>query len=162
MQEANSHDLGVTLATDNVAGMPPFTAPKICHNLNCEFQTFERLAKCPKCRRPLLTAVEFRIVSSVLVVCGGLLLIMGVGFAYITYRNLAPGGRLPVGYETGVIILGLLSIFFSLFGMIVTSLGIWQVLFGVGNRRLLTGFLICIFTLAAIIALGKIVLLLLS
>ncbi|MGB7069104.1 MAG: hypothetical protein WBD22_06385 [Pyrinomonadaceae bacterium] len=146
----------------NVSDQRHFTAPKICHNLNCGFQTHEPLAKCPECRRPLWTASEFRVISSLIVCCGAFLLIVGVGLGYIAYRNLAPGGRLPEGYETGVVMLSLIALFVSIFGMVIISVGMWQVLFGVANRRLIIVLLIFLFGLGVIIVLGRIILLLLS
>ncbi|HEX8247581.1 MAG TPA: hypothetical protein VF599_05310 [Pyrinomonadaceae bacterium] len=138
------------------------TAPKICHNPNCSFQTHEPLSRCPKCRRPIWTTNEFRLISSIIVFCGFFLLSIGGGLGYIAYRNYAPGGRLPEGYEAGVVVLTAIAGFISLFGSVIIAVGAWQVLFGKANRRLIFIFLMFLLAMLLIIGFGRLILLLLS
>jgi len=138
------------------------TAPKICHNLNCGFQTHEPLSKCPKCRRPIWTTNEFRLISSLIVLCGFFFLGVGGGLGYIAYRNYAPGGRLPEGYELGVVVLTAIAGFLLLFGLVVIAAGAWQVLFGRANRRLIFILLMFLLVMLLIIGFGRLILILLS
>ena len=138
------------------------TAPKICHNPNCDFQTHEPLHRCPKCGRPIWTTNQFRLISSLIVLCGFFFLGVGGGLGYIAYRNYAPGGRLPEGYELGVVVLTAIAGFILLFGLVVIAVGAWQVLFGRANRRLIYILLIFLLVMLLIIGFGRLILTLLS
>ena len=153
----------VVVSTQAEINAPRYlTAPKICHNLRCGFQTHEPLSKCPKCRRPMWTANEFRLISSLLVFCGFIFLGIGGGLGYIAYRNYAPGGRLSEGYEVGVVFLTAIAGFLLLIGLVIIAAGAWQALFGRANRRLIFILLMLLLVMLLIIGFGRLILMLFS
>lgn len=137
------------------------TAPKICNNPHCSFQTHEPMSRCPKCGRPIWTTNEFRAISSVLIFCGFLLLLLGGGLGYIFFRNYDFGGGMSEDNETGMFILAAVSGFIISFGLAVLVAGAWQVIFGRANWRIIKiilGFMIGMLLIAGF---GRLVLYLL-
>ena len=135
------------------------TAPRICHNPNCSFQTHEPLQTCPKCGRPIWTTNQFRLISSVLILCGALLMAMGGGLLYFV----APIGKHSSGTRfTGsegqkLLILGIFFAIFA-FGVSVLAAGLWQVVLGRASRSLITFLLTMFMVILAIAGVGRIAL----
>jgi len=138
------------------------TAPKICHNMNCGFQTHEPLTKCPKCKRPMWTTNEFRVISSLLVVCGLLFLLIGGGLGYIAYRNYAYTENITEKHQTGIYFLSAISIFLTAFGLTVITAGGWQVIFGRANKRLIVITITFLIVFFLIVGSGRLILSLLG
>src|SRR5687767_12339540 len=63
------------------------TEPVICHNPYCGFQTFEPMTHCLHCERPMLTTTNFRMLMSLLLVLGFVLLLVGGGLGMVAYRT---------------------------------------------------------------------------
>ena len=136
---------------------PPryLSAPKICHNLNCNFQTHEPLSKCPKCRRPIWTTNEFRLISLPIIFCGFFLSGIGGGLLYFA----AP--QIIGSMAAKIFITGIFGVILA-FGLCILAIGLWQVLFGIANRRLIFIFLALLLLGMLIIGFGRLILILLS
>jgi len=131
------------------------TEIKICHNPNCGYQTDESLAQCPKCSRPLLTAFQFRLVSSVLIFCG--LLLTAGAVALIMLVASYEISEVKGGAATVTFIYGLLGLILAL-GLSVLAAGSWQVIFGRANARLVYILLTVLLLLLVIVGVGRSVL----
>lgn len=134
------------------------TALKICHNPNCGFSSRD-LHRCPKCGRPMQTTADFRIISLLLVCCGGALATIGGGLIFVTsgYK----GSEFEGGEPVQIFLFGIFGVILS-FGLSVTAAGLWQVIFGRANQKLiylLLGFMLALLVIAGV---ARLVLLLLS
>ena len=133
----------------------PLTAPRICHNPNCGFQTHQPLRRCPKCGRPMWTTHQFRLLSLVLVLCGGVLAALGIALILILANTTsglgAPSARQIKG---GIFFLGIFG-FILAFGLSVLAAGLWQVIFGRANLRLIYIVLTFLLALMMIVAVGR-------
>ena len=132
------------------------TAPKICHNPNCNFQTHEPLRRCPKCGRPIWTTLQFRLISSVLILCGLFLSAVGGGLIFISARA-SINGSFEGGEAALVFIFGIFGVVLA-FGLSVLAAGLWQVIFGRANRRLIYILLTSLFALMIIVGVGRLIL----
>lgn len=137
------------------------TAPKICHNPHCSFQTHELMSKCPKCGRPIWTTNEFRLIMSSLLLLGFILLLAGVGFGIVAYRTYNGTVATVKNEESLAIIMSFLALFFSMFGLSVMAAGAWAVIFGRANWRLVKIVLSFMVGLLLIAGFGRLVLYLL-
>ena len=101
--------------------------PVLCHNPNCSFETFEKLHKCPKCGRPLLSDRDFKLIAGLpLLFLGGILAAAGIG---IVGLFLMKPNELPlVGIALGAAI--------GSAGIGVISMGLHHLIFGRGSMRL--------------------------
>lgn len=139
------------------------TAPKICHNPDCSFQTQEPLHRCPNCGRPIWTTNQFRLISFVLIICGLFMMILGGGLFYF----LAPidkqsyGTRFTGSEAQKIFILGIFVAIFA-FGAFVLVAGLWQVIFGRASRRLIYILLTTFVVVLAIVGVGRLILTLLE
>lgn len=132
--------------------------PVICHNPHCGFQTFDPMTRCPHCKRPMWTTTNFRMVMSVLVVLGFILLIAGVGFGYVAFKTYVGGFESAENEQALFIIMSFLSIFFSSFGVAVMAAGAWAVIFGKANWRIIKVVLGFLAGMLLIAAFGRVVL----
>ena len=138
-------------------------ALKICHNPDCSLQTREPLHRCPNCGRPIWTTNQFRLISSVLIICGLFLMMLGGGLFYF----LAPidkhssGTRFTGSDEQKIFILGIFVAIFA-FGTSVLVAGLWQVIFGRASRRLIYVLLTSFMVVLAIAGVGRLILTLLE
>jgi lysylphosphatidylglycerol synthetase-like protein (DUF2156 family) len=154
-------------ASDAAIDSPRYlTAPKICHNLDCSFQTHEPLSRCPKCGRPIWTTNEFRVISSVLIFCGLFLSIVGGGLIFIfagvvSNTDASRGTTFKGGEAMAIFIFGIFGVILS-FGLSVLAAGLWQVIFGRANRRLIYILLTILLVLMLIVGFGQLILVLLS
>lgn len=151
---------GVSASSQAEINSPTYlTASKICHNPNCSFQTHEPLHKCPKCGRPIWTTNQFRLISSLLIFCGLLLMMIGGGlfFAAAPIDNHSSGTRFTGSEEQKIFILGIFVAIFA-FGSSVLIAGLWQVIFGRANRRLIYILLTSFIVVLAIVGAGRLIL----
>ena len=139
------------------------TAPKICHNLNCSFQTREPLHSCPKCGRPIWTTNEFRLISSLLIPCGLFFIILGGGLIYFLapIDNNSSGTRFTGSEAQKIFILGIFGVILA-FGLSVLVAGLWQVIFGRPNRHLIYVLLTSFIVVLTIVGVGRLILELLA
>lgn len=141
----------------------PSTAPKICHNPNCGFQTREALRDCPKCGRPIWTTNQFRLISSLLIFCGLFFILLGSGLLYA----LAPidgnssGTRFTGSEGQKMFILGIFAVMIA-FGLSVLAAGLWQVVFGRANGRLIYIMFTALMIGLVIVGFGRLILTLLA
>lgn len=127
------------------------TERRICHNPRCDYTTFEPLRKCPKCGRPIWTTVQFRLISSVLIFCGLFFVALGGGLVYLFTFGPFEGGealRLLLLAFSGVI----LSV-----GLSVVAAGLWQVIFGRANMKIIKTLLYLMFAFFAFIIFGRLI-----
>lgn len=137
------------------------TAPKICHNPNCGFQTHEPLHRCPKCGRPMWTANEFRLISGVLVFCGLFLSALGGGLIIVFANSILNSGESGASQFKGseatlIFIFGIFGVILA-FGLSALTAGVWQVIFGRANARLIYILLTLMLALLLIIWFGRFV-----
>lgn len=152
---------GVVVSSDAETDSPQYlNEPKICHNLNCGFQTHEPLRRCPKCGRPVWTTSEFRLISSGLIFCGLFLSVIGGGLIFLLVRVVS-NGTFKGGEAAAIFIFGIFGVILS-FGLSVLAAGLWQVIFGRANRRLIYILLTTLLVLMLIVGFGRLILVLLS
>ena len=106
---------------------------RICRNSECGYQTFESISTCPKCRRLMLSATGFRIVSSLFIPFGGLILLGGIGLII----SLILGKSSWSGSQSVVTSLYLIFGAISALGLSLTSWGLWGAIYGKSNDFLL-------------------------
>ena len=106
---------------------------RICRNSDCGYQTFQSISSCPKCRRLMLSANEFRIVSSLFIPFGGLILLGGIGLVI----SLILGKSTWSGSQSVLTFLYLIFGAISAFGLSLTSWGLWGAIYGKSNDFLL-------------------------
>ena len=139
------------------------TAPKICHNPNCSFQTHEPLSKCRKCGRPIWTTNQFRLISSLLIFCGLFFITLGGGLIYAVARidNNSSRTRFTGSEAQKIFILGIFGVMVAV-GLSILAAGLWQVIAGRANRRLIYVLLTLFMVGLAIVGVGRLVLVLLE
>ena len=144
------------------------TAPKVCHNPYCLFESHERIYKCPKCGRPMWTPNEFRILSSLLIPCGLFLMLVGGGLIVLsTVKATNDANKVPQ-YSDSRVPTAVLYFCYVLFGVIlsagmsVLAAGVWQVLTARASRWLINLLVGLIVTMFAIAFVGKSILTLLG
>ncbi len=99
----------------------------LCHNPNCSFETFEKLHKCPKCGRPLLSDRDFKLIAGFpLILLGGILAAAGIGIAgfFLMKPNELPLFGIALGTAIGSAGIG------------VIAMGLHHLIFGRGSMRL--------------------------
>lgn len=128
---------------------------KICHNPYCGFKTLEAISKCPKCGRPVWTTSQFRVLSSFLIFLGGILLAAGVGLIILVASKVSGTNR--DGGESLLIFLYLLFGLIAAFGLSVMATGVWQVLFGSANLKLIGILLSLLVGLLLIVGFGRLI-----
>ena len=111
-----------------------------CHK--CDFETTERLAKCPQCGSRLQSAKKVRILGWLLLVIGtGLVIFMGalaVMLAQIIAGSGDPGAttRFTGGPEEVTLIVTVFGLVIS-FGLASMVGGVWQIWYGKPNKKLM-------------------------
>lgn len=138
-------------------------APRICHNPNCSFQTHEPIHKCLKCGRPIWTTNQFRLISSLLIFCGLFFILLGGGLIYAvaSIDNNSSGTRFTGSEAQKIFILGIFGVMIAI-GLSVLAAGLWQVIFGRANRRLIYILLTLFMVGLAIVGVGRFILVLLE
>lgn len=133
---------------------PPGPVEKrICHNPRCDYSTFEPLRKCPKCGRPIWTTVQFRLISSVLLFCGLFFILLGGGLVY-----LFTSGKFLGGEALRLLFLAFSGLILSL-GLSIFAAGLWQVVFGRANMKIIKTLLYLMCAFFAIIIFGRLIIL---
>ena len=125
---------------------------RTCLSFWCNYSTNEPLAKCPKCRQPLLVAQTFKLLGLVLAFCGGLFVI-GATSLIILFTLKLPDGK---GITEGVVlfIYGILGLFLIV-GLTIMTAGISQTLSGKRSQKLMTLFIILLIVFAITASIGK-------
>ena len=114
---------------------------KILSCPNCDFETTETLAKCPKCGRKLQSAKKVRILGWLLVVIGTVLVVFMSGLGIVLGRIIADTGqpgktqRFTEGPEDVLFIIAVFGLVI-LFGLIGMAAGSWQIWYGKPNKTL--------------------------
>ena len=106
-----------------------------CHKFDCDYSTFDKLAKCPECGFPLYDAETFKIFGVVLALCGLFLTVTGVGLLVLASINHKPGE--PMMYLIYAV-LGALG----LAGLAMLTGGLKQALTGFKSSSFITVFLV--------------------
>src|ERR1041384_3984785 len=124
---------------------------RICHNPRCEYSTFESQTKCPKCGRPIWTTVQFRLISSVLILCGLFFIALGGGLVYLFTIGPFQGGE-----ALRLLLLAFSGLILSL-GISIVTAGLWQVIFGRANMKIIKILLYLMCSFFAVIILGRVI-----
>lgn len=159
MNDQNKSNEVVALPESEINSPSGLTAPRICHNPNCSFQTHEPIHKCLKCGRPIWTSNQFRLISSVLIFCGLFFIILGGGLIYAVAQvdnNSSKGSE-----AQKLFILGIFGVMVAI-GLSVLAAGLWQVVFARANRRLIYILLTLFMVGLAIVGVGRLVLVVLE
>lgn len=127
---------------------------RICRNSECGYQTFELIWTCPKCRRVVLSANEFRIISSLFIPVGGVILLGGIGLIISLILRNSPS----TGGQSVLILLYLIFGAISAFGLSLTSWGLWGAIYGKSNNLLLLLVLLFFIGILLMGGFGKLIL----
>ncbi|MEP6903567.1 MAG: hypothetical protein ABJA66_17725 [Actinomycetota bacterium] len=136
---------------------------RTCFTCNYETETIDR--KCPHCGKRLLTQTEIRLRGVILVICGAsLAFILGNLAVWALGVLFVPNNSEAISQHGGIVTVTVLLIVFSfifLLGLAFLAAGIWQVLFGRRNLKIvfIISLLLFIFILGGqlltILLLGK-------
>ena len=116
--------------------------PKILSCPKCSFETAETLARCPSCGSRLQSAGKVRILGWMLLVIGaGLVLFMsalGIYLGSLIARSGEPGAttRFTGGPNDVMLIVAIFGLVIA-FGIAGMAGGIWQIIYGKPNRKLM-------------------------
>ena len=132
------------------------STPRICHNAFCSFETIEAIRRCPKCKRPVLTALEFRLLSLVLIPCGLFFVALGAGLIYIIANPFSDPDipKLKGGSAVAILLYGFFGLFL-VFGFAVVMAGLWQFITGKPGKRLVTVIVALLMTFLFVIIAAK-------
>lgn len=126
--------------------------PRILSCSKCSFETIEELPRCPSCGSRLQSAKKVRILGGLLLVIGTFLVvfmsILGIYLGSIISNSSDPGATTkfsggPQDVMFIVVIFGLVICF----GLASMSGGIWQIIYGKPNRKIIVG----VFVIAGIL-----------
>jgi hypothetical protein len=129
--------------------------PKILSCPKCSFETEETLARCPSCGSRLQSKRKVRILGWLLLVIGtGLVLFMGVLGIYLgsmIAQSGAPGEtmRFTGGPQEIALIVAVFGLVIS-FGLGSMAGGLWQIIYGKPNRKVMVGMFLVVGILVAI------------
>jgi len=129
--------------------------PKILSCPKCSFETTESLARCPSCGSRLQSARKVRILGWLLLVIGtGLVLFMGalgLYLASIIAQSGEPGGttRFTGGPQDVALIVAVFGLVIS-FGLASMAGGLWQIIYGKPNRKVMVAMFLVAGILVAI------------
>ena len=116
--------------------------PKILSCPKCSFETAETLARCPSCGSRLQSATKVRILGWLLLLIGtGLVLFMGALGIYlgsIIAQSGEPGAttRFTGGPQEIALIVAVFGLVIS-FGLGSMAGGLWQIIYGKPNRKVM-------------------------
>ena len=131
---------------------------KICHNLQCGYKSYQSISRCPKCRRPMWTTNEFRLLMSLLIPLGGFVVAVGLGLIIALERN---SGAWTSGKAAFYFIYGIAGVLTAM-GLSVISFGLWCVIFGKASKGLFKIMTFGFMALLLIVGFGKLILTILS
>ena len=127
--------------------MPPIlSCPK------CSFETIEAIPRCPSCGSRLQSAKKVRILGGLLLVIGTFLVvfmsILGVYLGSIVSNSNDPGSttRFTGGPQDVMFIVVIFGLVIA-FGLASIAGGIWQIIYGKPNRKVIVG----VFVIAGIL-----------
>ena len=129
--------------------------PKILSCSKCSFETGESLARCPNCGSRLQSARKVRILGWFLLLIGtGLVLFMsalGIYLASIIAQSGAPGAntRFSGGPQDVALIVAIFGLVIS-FGLGSMAGGLWQIIYGKPNRKVMVAMFLVAGILVAI------------
>lgn len=126
--------------------------PRILSCPKCSFETSENLPRCPSCGSRLQSAKKVRILGGLLVVIGTILVLfmtgLGVYLGSIISNSNDPGAttRFTGGPQDVMFIVVIFGLVIS-FGLASIGGGIWQLIYGKPNRKIMVG----VFVIAGIL-----------
>ena len=126
--------------------------PGILSCPKCSFETSEALPKCPSCGSRLQSAKKVRILGGVLVVIGTFLVLfmtgLGIYLGTIISNSNEPGAttRFTGGSQDVMFIAVIFGLVIS-FGLASIGGGIWQLIYGKPNRKII----VVVFVIAGIL-----------
>lgn len=116
--------------------------PKILSCPKCKFETSESLEKCPSCGSQLQSARKVRILGWVLLALGTFLVVfmgaLGIYLGGIIMQSGEPGTttRFTGDSEDVALIVAVFGLVIS-FGVATMAGGVWQIIYGKPNRKLM-------------------------
>lgn len=126
--------------------------PRILSCPKCSFETSENLPRCPTCGSRLQSAKKVRILGGLLVVIGTILVLfmtgLGVYLGSIISNSNDPGAttRFTGGPQDVMFIVVIFGLVIS-FGLASIGGGIWQLIYGKPNRKIM----VAVFVIAGIL-----------
>ena len=126
--------------------------PSILSCPKCSFETSEALPRCPSCGSRLQSAKKVRILGGLLLVIGTFLVlfmsVLGVYLGSIISNSNDPGAttRFTGGPQDVMFIVVIFGLVIS-FGLASIAGGIWQIIYGKPNRKIIVG----VFVIAGIL-----------
>src|SRR5688572_18460741 len=126
--------------------------PHILSCSKCSFETSEALQRCPKCGSRLQSAKKVRILGGLLLVIGTFLVlfmsILGVYLGSLISNSNDPGAttRFTGGPQDVMFIVAIFGLVIS-FGLASIAGGIWQIIYGKPNRKII----VAVFVIAGIL-----------
>ena len=129
--------------------------PKVLSCPKCSFETEESLARCPSCGSRLQSATKVRILGWFLLLIGtGLVLFMsalGVYLGSLVARSGEPGEttRFTGGPQDVALIVAVFGLVIS-FGLASMAGGLWQIIYGKPNRKVMVAMFLVAGVLVAI------------
>ncbi len=129
--------------------------PRLLSCPKCSFETAETLARCPSCGSRLQSATKVRILGWLLLLIGtGLVLFMGALGIYlgsIIAQSGEPGTttRFTGGTQEIALIVAVFGLVIS-FGLASMAGGLWQIIYGKPNRKVMVAMFLVAGILVAI------------
>ena len=126
--------------------------PRILSCPKCSFETTESLPRCPSCGRRLQSAKKVRILGGLLIVIGTFLVvsmsILGLYLGSIISNSDDPGAttRFTGGTQDVMFIVAIFGLVIA-FGLASIAGGIWQIIYGKPNRKVI----VAVFVIAGIL-----------
>ncbi|HKO43485.1 MAG TPA: hypothetical protein VJU84_09350 [Pyrinomonadaceae bacterium] len=126
--------------------------PRILSCPKCSFETIEAVPRCPNCGSRLQSAKKVRILGGLLLVIGTFLVvfmsILGVYLGSIISNSNDPGAttRFTGGPQDVMFIVVIFGLVIA-FGLASIAGGIWQIIYGKPNRKVIVG----VFVIAGIL-----------
>ena len=140
----------------------PLNKLKICNNFRCRYKTYQPVAKCPKCRRPIWTMNEFRLLMSLLIPLGGIFVLIGFGVIVSMEYSIISGKSRWTGSEASLYFVYALLGAIAALGFSIMSFGLSCVIFGRANKGLFKIMMFGFIGLLLIVGFGKLILTVLS
>ena len=126
--------------------------PRILSCPKCSFETTESLPRCPSCGRRLQSGKKVRILGGLLIVIGTFLVvsmsILGLYLGSIISNSDDPGAttRFTGGTQDVMFIVAIFGLVIA-FGLASIAGGIWQIIYGKPNRKVI----VAVFVIAGIL-----------
>lgn len=126
--------------------------PRVLSCAKCSFETSDVLARCPNCGGRLQSAKKVRILGGLLLVIGTILVLfmtgLGIYLGSIISNSTDPGAttRFTGGPQDVMFIVVIFGLVIS-FGLASIGAGIWQLIYGKPNRKVM----VVVFLIAGIL-----------